>query len=508
MEFQELLLKAEKVLMINQMEVNQANLSKLCGMSLRTFKRRLEGSTWTIDRIFGLVQVDSIGMYMMNLYSPLYFQYQPSTTRYSRGVPLPTPTYIHTTMNARGVANINEVVIGGLKLPIKNITNIDLNNINIDRVLSVVICGVLGQGYFHSSIGYETKIIYSRHFLECFQSICRSDSINSQSASYRFLQSEDKKYSFTKLFERYGSYQVGIKGYRQRLTPYTIDVFLPNVLDIFVQLEIAEPTDMYPSDIVVPLSVLKHLKPKDMMYLLSLCKGKTIQGYVIENKVQDLQHSRKYSVMTSISSDTRTKLGYIGYDISACLQTIALSILDRNSFPTHSMLMRNKHRVRAVLTARLDKTLPQVKEILSASDNGKSYKRIKTKSKLLSQYIDEAETLASQFNHWMRATHPARYNLASMMAKDELIPTGTYCSKTGRKMFEKSGEKNKYSLFFFCWTQIERDIRDVMISCVSSRVFVHEVHDAIYVHESQKQPRIEDMEQAIAEQLGLNIKIE
>jgi len=158
--------------------------------------------------------------------------------------------------------------------------------------------------------------------------------------------------------------------------------------------------------------------------------------------------------------------------------------------------------------ARLNKTLPQIKEVLSAADNGKSYKRLKQKSKLLTKYIEESSTLADEFNSWMKENHSTRYNLSHSMAKDEYIPTGKYCSRTGRKKFKKSGEKNKYSLFFFNWTQIERDIRQVMISCVEDGIFIHQVHDAIYVHRGEMQPSIEAMQKRIYNELGLAIKIE
>ena len=63
---------------------------------------------------------------------------------------------------------------------------------------------------------------------------------------------------------------------------------------------------------------------------------------------------------------------------------------------------------------------------------------------------------------------------------------------------QKTEEFNKYSLFFFVWTQIEREIRHAMMGCFSG--FVHEVHDAVYSKE------VVDI--SILEQTGILVKIE
>lgn len=501
--------KAERILLYNGMEIKQGSLAKLSGVSVRTFKRKLGKESHALDNTFSLVEVENIPLYMMNKASPINYRYkiqdverQHPVSTSPRDVPLVSDTYTYYHMYQKGVASTNELVIGRLLLPVINVPRIDLNLIHIDDVISTLLVGVLyKEGYFPYNLGYHKRRTICNHLLYCFQSICRGDSINSQSSAYKYLQEHDKRYSFVKLFERYSSYQVGIKGYRQRLLSYTTDVIFPELLNVFEELEIEEPKSIEPSDLVVPLGTLEQLKPKDMFYLISLCKGKTSQGYIIKNEIQDIQYSRVYSVMTSIASDTRNKLGYIGYDISACLQSISLQILGSKQYPTHSMLMRNKHRMRALLMRRLDKPLKQVKEILSAADNGKQYKKLQEKSRLLSQYIDESSTLADNFNKWMKKHHLKRYNLAHSMAKDEWV-------YTGKKIFKKSGKKNKYSLFFFCWTQIERDIREVMMRCVNEGIFVHQVHDAIYIHKSEVQSSIQVMEQSIKEQLGLDIKIE
>lgn len=515
-EFRDDLQKAEQILEYNRMNTTQNNFAKLNGISNMKMSRKLKEEALVNDPIFGLVGTVDLPLYMMNKSSPINYGLKPhmevTHTLYNtlfKGMLQGSSTYTHYHMNQNAVTSTNDVVVGGLKLPVNVDTSIELPDTNPADVLAVLLVGVLTElNYFHHAMGYDKKLKFTQHLVYCFQSISRSDTIYSQSPAYKYLQTEDKKYEFTKLFERYGSYQVGISGYRQRLTPYAAETVLPAVLSIFEKLEVNDPSSVAISDIVVPNTMFARIKPKDMFYMLSLCKGRTSDGYIIKNDIEDKQASRKYSVMTSISGNTRSDCEYVGYDISACMQSIALGILGSENYPVHSMLMRNKHRFRRVLMKRLDKKLPEVKEILSAADNGNEYKRLSKKSRLLDMYITEAETLAMEFNNWMKQNNEYRYKVAIGFAKDEYVWDGSYNSKTGKKNFKKTGKKNKYSTFFFCWTQIERDIRDIMIEFVPDGVFAHEVHDAIYVHKSTPPVDITAMEQAILDRLGLLIKIE
>ena len=77
--------------------------------------------------------------------------------------------------------------------------------------------------------------------------------------------------------------------------------------------------------------------------------------------------------------------------------------------------------------------------------------------------------------------------------------------------FDKRSEKwvktdriKQFSKFFLNWTQIEREIRNVMVSCFKSKIDTREVHDAVFSKEIIS-PKI--LEEAICTQLGLTIKV-
>ena len=505
------MLKAQGILRVLHKDVSQRKIAKLLGNSQSKIRRDMKSENIVIDSIFGVVKLDDLSNMMMNTMSPvngLNPLLQSSTTPSTTGVVHSTGTYI-LPLCAREVSHsINELLIGHLELPILDVPiAIDFQITRASILLGLLLIPYLiDNGDLHQNSNTSNHYRISSSLIQCFVDICRSDSILTDSLHYRALIEHDKKYVFAIYFERYGSYRNGIQGYKYRLLPSSLEL-ISKALMKFSELEFVEVAPI-PSDILLPKSLLHTLKPQDVFYMLSHCKGTHDDCCVIENIVQDSQCSRKYSVMTSISSSTRHDMDFVGYDISACLQTIALGVLGASNYPVHSMLMRNKTRFRNVIAKRLNKKVVDVKTILTAGDNGKQYRDLRKKSKLLDKYLLESETMAVEFNEWMKATNPERYANSNNFAKDDWVGTGKYNQDNGQPLFEKSGEKNKYSLFFFNWTQIERDIRDVMIACADDGIFVHEVHDAIYIHQSEVQPKIEDMQQAIAEQLGLNIKIE
>jgi len=59
-------------------------------------------------------------------------------------------------------------------------------------------------------------------------------------------------------------------------------------------------------------------------------------------------------------------------------------------------------------------------------------------------------------------------------------------------------------VFFFIWTQWERQIREVMMSCFDNPTACHQVHDAIYSRQ-KIDPKL--IEAAVLEQTGFSVKI-
>jgi len=65
-------------------------------------------------------------------------------------------------------------------------------------------------------------------------------------------------------------------------------------------------------------------------------------------------------------------------------------------------------------------------------------------------------------------------------------------------------EKKESSIFFFIWTQYEREIREAMMSCFDISEACHQVHDAVY---SKELVETSVIEATVLEQTGFTVKI-
>ena len=73
--------------------------------------------------------------------------------------------------------------------------------------------------------------------------------------------------------------------------------------------------------------------------------------------------------------------------------------------------------------------------------------------------------------------------------------------------YEFKVNEDKYkesSLFFFIWTQFERQIRESMMSCFDDPKACHQVHDAVY---SRQQIKLSTMEEKILNDTGFKVII-
>ncbi len=221
-----------------------------------------------------------------------------------------------------------------------------------------------------------------------------------------------------------------------------------------------------------------------MVSFLTSIKGVDSFGnYVVTYNEIDRQESRKYNLFSSINSDTRNNLGYINYDISAALQSIVFNFLDVSKYPAHEQMLTDKHLFRENLSNELNISVKAVKVALTAADNGQLKHNLISKSTLFAAYVSETDSIVKEFTDYIVANRPNLYSTAIKYAD---------LSK-------------KYSIFFFIWTQIERQIRDVMSKSFLNQADVREVHDAVY---SKEVVDVDDMIRNVSDELGLDIKIE
>ena len=368
---------------------------------------------------------------------------------------------------------------------------------------------LVDECWFHHAMDRINSLTYCKHLNSVIKQIAYSERVYSKNESMTYLLHNDHKYAFTQLIERPSGQKAysGTPSFKYKYTD-TLERILASSVEYFLSLEldlsIIEPKE---SDLVISAEILKEINHRDRYILLNHLTGKDQNdNYVIDNTstIKDEQLSRVYSLMTTVKSKTRTDLGFINYDISTCMQTIVAHFVDMNKYPMHQALIDDKRTFRKTLMEELDKDYPKIKEILSAADNGKKYDSYCKTSDTLAKYIEEADILVDEFTSSIESTNNEMFLRAHAFAKKEFEEVWEDNEETGKKELKliDVGYK-KYSVFFFIWTQIEREIRDAMKSCFDG--FVHEVHDAVY---SEEEVPLVVLERAVHKKTNLKVKIE
>lgn len=231
-----------------------------------------------------------------------------------------------------------------------------------------------------------------------------------------------------------------------------------------------------PLDFTVTIDNLSNIKLRDTILLLSVCVGYN-NGFVIRPNLTDTQHSRVYSIFTSISSNTRKILDYYNYDIGAALQTICLRLVKDSSqyYPIHTEYVADKINFRNKIQEETGEDEKWVKKELNKINNldkmPKKYNHYPT----LLAYYKEALKLRKKI---IDTAEPVILSRARDCAKINYKPIWSIKGQK-KPQFVIDGKKES-STFFFIWTQWERQIRESMMSCFPDSESCHQVHDAVY----------------------------
>lgn len=342
----------------------------------------------------------------------------------------------------------------------------------------------------HTFSTYKQKK-YGEVIFELYLKIANgSGRINSSNQYIRYLNEQDIKQLKRDLFklsdER--SYQVGVFSMKYEPT-ILMESIIKKVLDLVqdIEFKVNDDLDIHELNFILPKLLLKQIKLRDIMLLLSNCIGYKKSGFIIRPSLTDFQFSRVYSVLTSISSDTRKLLGFINYDIGSALQTICMQLVDDNSlYPLHVELMNDKNSFRQKVANEASEDLAWVKKELSSADNKDSMPKKYANFPTLKSYFEEALVLRKEvIDH----AEPITLARATEFAKVKWEKIGL--DSKGKPIFEADGKKES-SVFFFIWTQSERLIREAMINCFDNPSSCHQVHDAVYSRQDIDPKVIED----------------
>lgn len=353
----------------------------------------------------------------------------------------------------------------------------------------------------NSNFSFRKQTSYGKHiynmYLKC---ISGSGRVKSCFDSLRFLNEQDTLQLKPKLFNTSNlRYQVGV--YSMKYEPTVLcERLFEHVFELIKAIDFKHKNiDLKSLDFIVDINLLKDIKLRDVMLLMNDCIG-YMNGFVIRPQPEDKQKSRVYSVMTSISSETRTKLGFKGYDIGCAMQTICMNLVkDIKKYPLHLEYVNDKHAFRQRIMRETDKDITWVKKIFSAIDNMAKLPKKIDKYQTISEYFKEALRLRKEIVEG--AEIELKYN-ADRFAKNKIIIR--WHGIGNKPTFEQSIEKKESSMFFFIWTQWEREIREHMKLAFLHPKACHDVHDAIYSKEIVE-PSI--IEEKVKELTGFKIKI-
>ena len=380
-----------------------------------------------------------------------------------------------------------------------SITTIDLSTVSFKEILQALTCISLKNLHIVSSTFNQNKRIkYGKVIFDIYLKVeTGSGNIQAKDKDLRWLNEVDTLKLKSKLFDE-TSYQVGVNSKQYTSTSYA-ELIFSNVFSLLQTLEFDNThISMQPLDFTISHGLLNNIKIRDMMLLMNNCIGYNNNCFIIRPTVKDIHYGRVYSVFTSISSDTRSQLGFINYDIGSALQSICLQkVQDDSLYPLHKELMNDKVAFRNKVMIETSKDMDWVKEELSKINNLDKMPKNYEKYPTLKVYYAEAIPLRNEI---LANADPILLSRATIFAKSKWIKIVAAKDKVE---FVEDGKKES-SIFFFIWTQWERQIREIMMNCFSNPSACHQVHDAVY---STQDINASVIESRVLVETGFNVKI-
>jgi len=339
-------------------------------------------------------------------------------------------------------------------------------------------------------------------FESCYESVRGSGRIRSTNKAIRWLNEQDTLQLKAKLFKLSDSKKYKVGSYSMKYTSTSLaQKIMSKMFDLLKAVDfVHNEIKLEPLDFIVSIELLSQIKLRDVMLLLGNCIGFNC-GFIIRPVVTDYQFSRVYSVFTSVSSDTRKQLGFHNHDIGSALQTICLQLVEDSSiYPLHQELMDDKKVFRTKVMNETAQDMKWVKKELSKIDNIDNMPKRYNHYPILKAYYEEAQILRKEI---ISTAEPTLLHNAQEFAKNKWDKF--WNEEESKYEFEiNEDEYKESSLFFFIWTQWERQIREIMMKCFDKPEACHQVHDAVYSTQ-QIDPSI--IEANILEYTGFEVRI-
>lgn len=340
--------------------------------------------------------------------------------------------------------------------------------------------------------------------------------IHSNNKAARYLLNSNKIAYIDELFKRSDTYFAGNSSKKWQLTKQneqilqqTIEIFFSNITTIC-----PANTETYSSICLqvkwtsLPLDIIKRQSITTIMHILSMSIG---YDSVTHSLIVSLEHTsstdetlgRSYNLFSRIRSQERLDYGYIGYDVSAMLQTVCLQLIraSKESYPLLTMYATNKafkSSLRSTIAHDLNIPIDKVKAKLTSFANGGISG--KDKHPKYQQFQEESDRLRREVLAYTAKQNPWLLEQSKQQSKRQLPEDIDWFDLSPED--EQYVARNKASVFFFIWTYYERLIRKAMLTVLIDGI---EVHDAVY---SKMIVDVEVIEIAVFQQTNFKVIID
>lgn len=378
--------------------------------------------------------------------------------------------------------NTYERLILSLGLPLRESdvnATIDMQSVDFKETLhTLTLLAMKDLGFLPNYMNLKKQLKYGSVIFDVYIAVVSgSGRLNSKSKNIRWLNEQDTLQLKSKFFTLSDEKKYKVNAYSMMYKPNE------NMENVFkTTFELLKAIDFVNNDIelealdfVVSIELLKDIRVRDIMLLLSNCIGYN-NGFIIRPKIKDEQKSRVYSIFTSIGSTTRKHIGFTNYDIGSALQTICLQLVKEPSlYPLHQELVAKKNLFRQKIAYETAQDLAWVKTELSKIDNLDNEPKRYANYPILQAYFKESLPMRKEI---VDNAEDNLLQVAQQHAKHNLKKSWDILKN--KYIFVSDGSVKESSLFFFIWTQWERQIRHAMMDSFSMPNACHQVHDAVY----------------------------
>ena len=233
--------------------------------------------------------------------------------------------------------------------------------------------------------------------------------------------------------------------------------------------------------IEIDISILETFSFKSILLLLTrtlYIANNKIYVPIIHEACTKEEYGRTYNIFCRIKSSERNRLGYIGYDMNAALQSICLNLIKATEydFPilyNYSFDKIYKKNMREKIAKEVGVTVNIIKSKLTAFANG--YVDKSCKNELLIKFQNESELLRRKVMKHVAINYPDVLERAKEQSRRKVPDEINWYDIESDKTI--SLIKTEASIFFFVWTWFERLIRKAILTVLPDGI---EVHDAVY----------------------------